>query len=167
MEKNERINLLARVALMFLDGDDFERVLIDQRLHTDYRFDEFNRLKQVLSKVERLEPDMDVSLILWRLYPTNPYVAEPLVAGNALPNTGWRRVPSNEAQREAFRSGAKRQFDWNGKGTSYYWPLRNSNDDIVGLLEILEGRGYRKDVDTAEMFVETLSVADDDEEEDK
>ena len=39
------IDGLARIALLFLNGDDLERVLQDRRLYTDYRYDEFNRLK--------------------------------------------------------------------------------------------------------------------------
>ncbi len=161
MEKND-VDRLARIAQLFLSGDDFERVLIDQRLHTDYRFDEFNRLKSTLSKVERIEPDADVTAILWRLYPGNPYVAEPLVAGNALPNTGWRRVPSTPEQRRACLNGEDTVKTWREGGVSHYYPLRNSDWEIVGFLELLTDRGFHKDVGTTEMFVEKLDIDEDD-----
>ena len=88
----EGIDGIARIGLLFLDGDDFEEVLIDQEAHTDYRFAPFNRLRSCLSKIEVLDPQLDVSAILWRFIPGNSYVAEPIIAGNALPQTGWRRI---------------------------------------------------------------------------
>ncbi len=157
------VDRLARVCLLFLDGDDLERLLIDQRQHTDYRFEEFNRLKAVLSKTERIVSEEDVTAVLWRLFPGNPYVAEPLVAGNALPNTGWRRTFSSMQMRSAYR-GEPTVLVWPEGGSSYYYPVRNSDEEIVGVLELLIGRGYRKDVGTVEMFVEKLDAEEDEEE---
>ena len=162
MERAE-VDVIARVALLFLNGDDFERLLIDQRQHTDYRFDEFNRLKEVLLKAERFCEGADVAAILWRQFPGNPYVAEPLVAGSALPNTGWRRVRSGPEMRLAFH-GERTAREWPGAGCSFYYPLKNSDEEIVGVLELLVDRGWRKDVDTTEMFVEPLEPEDDGEE---
>lgn len=148
------IDGLARIALLFLSGDDLEHVLVDRRLYTDYRFDEFNRLKAVLTKVERLEPNLDVSAILWRLFPGNPYLAEPLIAGNALPNTSWWRTASNEPMRKAGLDGENTVYEWKGRGVSHYYPVRNGDEDIVGVLELLAGRNERADVASSDMFVE-------------
>lgn len=161
------IDGIARIGLMFLDGDAFEEVLIDQLTHTDYRFDPFNRLRACLNKIERLDPDLDVSAILWRFIPGNPYVAEPLVAGNALPDTGWRRVFANPRLREAYATGGQTTLEYKGGYTSHYYALHNSDQDVVGVLELLVGRGYRKDVDSCEMFMEPLDEADEDEAEER
>ena len=92
--------------------------------------------------------------------PDNPYVVEPLIAGNALPNAGWRRTFASRELRSAF-NGEQTNVDWHGSGISYYYPLHNSNEEIVGVLELLVGRGWHKDVDTTEMFVEKLEPQDD------
>ena len=157
------VDELARIGLLFLDGDAFETVIIDQEDHTDYRFAPFTDLKADLLRIEAMDPDLDVSAILWRVYPGNGYVAEPLIAGSGLPNSGWRRVFAPVPLREAFRTGMPRAHPQPPKGTSHYYPLRNSNDDIVGVLELLVGRGYKQDVGTVEMFVEPVPTAQDDE----
>ncbi len=159
----DRIDKLARIAQMFLNGDAFERVLIDQETHTNYRFDEFNELKSCLMKLERLEEDLDVCAVLWRLYPQNSYVAEPLIAASGLPKTGWRRTFAPEAMRRTYLHGEPGRVQHEGSCESRYYPLRNSDDDIVGVLEFLLGQGYRKDVDTAEMFMEPVTYPEDDE----
>ncbi|HML46847.1 MAG TPA: hypothetical protein PKE04_08875 [Clostridia bacterium] len=157
------VDELARIGLLFLDGDAFETVLIDQEGHTDYRFAPFTDLKADLLRIEAIDPDLDVSAILWRAYPGNDRVAEPLIAGSGLPNSGWRRVFAPRPLREAFRTGTPQTHPQPPKGTSHYYPLRNSNDDIVGVLELLVGRGYRQDVGTVEMFAEPVPAARDDE----
>lgn len=154
---------VARIALMFLDGDEMERVLIEGQGYTDYRFEAFNRLKYCLTRAERVDPEMDVSAILWRFIPGNDHVAEPLVCGNALPQTGWRRVFANEAQRTAYLRGEKTVREWSEGCASHYYPLRNSDGDCVGLMELLVGRGYRRDVDACEMFMEPVEAPEEEE----
>lgn len=158
------IDGIARIGLMFLDGDAFEEVLIDQEAHTDYRFAPFNQLRACLLNIEKLDPDLDISAILWRFIHDNNYVAEPIICGNALPQTGWRRVYANRELREAYLTGGRTVLDYGGGCTSSYYPFRNSDQDIVGVLELLVGRGYRKDVDSSEMFMEPVVFEDDDEE---
>ena len=155
---------VARIGLMFLDGDDLEQVLIDQQGYTDYRFEPFNRLRACLRKTEELDPDMDVSAILWRFIPDNDYVVEPLVCGNALPQTSWRRVFANEEQRAAYLQGKKTERVWKGKCVSHYYPMRNSNGVTVGLLELLVDRGYRRDADPCDMFMAPVEAPESDEE---
>ena len=103
----EGIDGIARIGLLFLDGDDFEEVLIDQEAHTDYRFAPFNRLRSCLSKIEVLDAQLDVSAILWRFIPGNSYVAEPIIVGNALPQTGWRRIYAGPMLRQAYLTGGR------------------------------------------------------------
>ena len=157
------IDEIARIGLLFLDGDAFEDVLIDQEEHTDYRFAPFTDLKADLLRIERIDPDLEMSAILWREYPGNRYVMEPLVAGSGLPNTGPRRIFATPPMRAAYGTGTNQMDDQSPKGIAYYYPLRNSKDDIVGLLELLVGRGYKQDVGTVEMFVEPVAYPDDDE----
>lgn len=157
----EGIDGIARIGLLFLDGDDFEEVLIDQEAHTDYRFAPFNRLRSCLSKIEVLNPQLDVSAILWRFIPGNSYVAEPIIVGNALPQTGWRRIYAGPMLRQAYLTGGRAVQEYGAGCASYYYGFRNSDQDIVGVLELLVGRGYRKDVDSNEMFMEPVAYADD------
>ena len=156
------VDELARIGLLFLDGDAFETVLIDQEDHTDYRFAPFTDLKADLLRIEAIDPDLDVSAILWRVYPGNAYVAEPLIAGSGLPNSGWRRVFAPLPLRETFRAGTPQVNPQPPKGTAHYYPLRNSNDDVVGVLELLVGRGFKQDVGTVEMFMEPVPAIQDD-----
>jgi len=157
------IDEIARIGLLFLDGDAFENVLIDQETHTDYRFEPFTDLRADLLRIERIDPDADLSAILWRSYPGNKYLMEPLVAGSGLPNSGWRRTYAPAALRLAYQTGAAQVDPQPPKGTAHYYPLRNSDDDIVGVLELLEGRGYKQDVGTVEMFMEPAAPLEDDE----
>lgn len=156
---------VARIGLMFLDGDAFEKTLLDQEGFTDYRFDAFNGLRACLTRIEQLDPELDLSAILWRFLPGNSYVAEPIVCGNALPQTGWRRAFANREQRETYLRGEPTVHAWTEACASHYYALRNSDDEIVGLLELLVGRGYRKDVDSNEMFMEPVERPDPEEEE--
>ena len=127
----EGIDGIARIGLLFLDGDDFEEVLIDQEAHTDYRFAPFNRLRSCLSKIEVLDPQLDVSAILWRFIPGNSYVAEPIIAGNALPQTGWRRIYAGPMLRQAYLTGGRAVQEYGAGCASYYYGFRNSDQDIV------------------------------------
>ena len=157
------IDEIARIGLLFLDGDAFENVLIDQETHTDYRFEPFTDLKADLLRIEHIDPDMDLSAILWRVYPENKYLMEPLVAGSGLPNSGWRKTFASVPLRLAYQTGQPQIDPQPPNGTAHYYPLRNSNDDIVGVLELLEGRGFKQDVGTVEMFMEPAAFLDDDE----
>jgi len=137
---------IARIGLMFIDGDSFENVLLDKIGHVDYDFDAFNRCKIPLMKVERMNPDLEITAILWQPKPINPDVMLPLVAGKALPFEGWQFAVMNDEMRRAlngeFGSVKKRSSVCN----SHYYPLRNSDAEIVGLLELIVGDKFAEDI---------------------
>ena len=76
---------VARIGLMFLDGDALEDILLDRYGHPDYDFDNFNSCKITLLKLERMNPSLGLTAILWQLRPDNEEMAVPVAAGAALP----------------------------------------------------------------------------------
>ena len=130
---------IARIGLMFLDGDSFESVLLDRVGHVDYNFEAFNRCKIPLMKIERMNPDLAVTAVLWQPKLGNPDVMLPLVAGKALPFEGWQFAVINDAMRGAMSGvfGAVRARS--SACASHYYPIRNSDAEIVGVLELIVG----------------------------
>jgi len=147
------IDSIARIGLMYIDGDMFEEVLLDKAGPTDYNFDKFNCLKISLLKLEKISPKLDIAAILWRSYPTNKNSVTPLIVGSALPFEGTKRTNPNRELRLTFETGVCQVKEWREDCHSYYYPLNNSDEEIVGVLELLCGRGYKQDVDFKEMFV--------------
>lgn len=136
---------VAQVALLLLDGDRLENVLLDRYGHPDYDFENFNELKKALMKTERVNPSLDLTAMLWQLRPDNPDVALPVVCGGALPAEGWQSCRLNDAQRRAFTGGEIASRTLNGCSSRYY-PVRNSNYEIVGVLELLQGDRIKGDI---------------------
>ena len=69
------IDNVARIGLMFLDGDKFENVMTD-KLSLDYDdvnyvYNDFNELKVSMLKLERISPELNISTVLWQLRPDN------------------------------------------------------------------------------------------------
>jgi hypothetical protein len=153
---------IARIALLFLRGDDLENVLLDQTGDTDYDFGKFNRLKRTLLAVPLLEPSMAVDAILWQPYEGNNRVGAPLVAGTSLPLEGCKRQYLPEAIRAVLLGGGQRTVDRGLGIRSHYAPVRNSLDEIVGVLELLEGMPEKKDVSCMDMFNPPLEPEEDD-----
>ncbi len=145
---------IARIGLLFIDGDDLEHVLLDRQGHTDYDFARFDRLKRVLLKLERVAPSLDISCILWQAYPTNPQVGAPLVAGSSLPVEGCKRQYLNPALRKTLEEGVSCENRRKSGAVSLYFPVRNSNGEVVGALELLSGITEKIDVSCNDMFVE-------------
>jgi hypothetical protein len=136
--KDLDIDSVARIGLLFLDGDSLEEVLLDRYGHPDYDFDKFNNCKRIIMKIERMNPTLGLTAILWQKRPDNDRIVVPVVTGNALPLTGFRSTESSPAMEAAFTgriASAKRQEG----GTSYYYPVKNSDAEIVGILELLSG----------------------------
>lgn len=132
------------IALLYIDGDALEDVLLDKHGHPDYDFANFNALKKALMKAERINPALDLTAVLWQLRPDNKAMALPLVCGNALPAEGWQGARPNAALAAAFegRCGA-----WDrGTCRSHYFPVKNSDAEIVGALELLEGDRQKGDI---------------------
>ena len=133
------IDSVAKLGLMFLDGDALEEILLDRYGHPDYDFDKFNSCKITLLRLERMNPTLGLTAILWQLRPDNGEMAVPVAAGTALPLEGYRPCPVSPALRKAldgeFGAAARRSEScW-----SHYYPVRNSDGEIVGALELLEG----------------------------
>ncbi|GHU73698.1 hypothetical protein AGMMS49992_13150 [Clostridia bacterium] len=140
------IDNVARIGLMYLDGDAFEEVLLDRVGFVDYDFERFNRCKIALMKLERINPDLDVTAVLWQSKADNHSVIIPLIAGKALPVEGWQPVLANAEQLRALsgENGVEKQRG--NRCASHYYPIRNSDADIIGVLELIVGGGVPTDI---------------------
>jgi len=144
------IDNVARIGLMFIDGDKLEEVLLD-KLSTDYddinyHHEYFMELKTTLMKIEKINPDLSLFAILWQLRPDNDNLSVPVIAGGSLPVERWFVTPVNEEMRKVFRTGKPAVFHRSGDASSYYYPVRNSAAEIVGVLELLDKQGIRCDI---------------------
>ncbi|MDR1061281.1 MAG: hypothetical protein LBL83_08775 [Clostridiales bacterium] len=153
MEYRLPLERVADIALLFLDGDCLESVLIDRLGHTDYDFGKFNCLKRALAQIEKIEESLGLAAILWQAYPTNDRVGAPLVAGSSLPLEGCKRQFLPPEIRAAIRDGARSVSERGGGIVSLYCPVRNSQHEIVGALELLAGLSEKIDVGVRDMFV--------------
>ena len=133
------VDNIARIGLMFVDGDSFENVLIDRIGHVDYDFDAFNRCKIPLMKIEKINPDLKITAAMWQYRADNHEYALPLVAGQALPFEGWARALVNPEMRRAFGGEFGPVKTRSAACNSHYYPIKNSNAEIVGVLELIVG----------------------------
>lgn len=140
------IDSVAKIGLMFLDGDCLEDILLDRYGHPDYDFDNFNACKIVLLKLERINPNLGLTAVLWQLRPDNAEIAVPVAAGTALPLEGYRPCPVSDAVRRAFGGESGVTAYRSDSCTSHYYPVRNSDGEIVGVLELLAGVRPRVDI---------------------
>jgi len=122
-----------------------ETVLIDKVGQMDYIFGEFNELKRVIMKIERLNPELELTCILWKPTYENDEVAEPLVCGNQHPTEGWGYSPMNCAMKKAYK-GKHSVFNRENGPTSNYFPIYNSDHEIVGFMELLSNVKIRVDI---------------------
>ena len=136
---------VAETGLIFLNGDLLETVLIDKVGQMDYIFDEFNELKRVVMKIERINPELELTCILWKPTYENDEVAEPLVCGNQHPTEGWGYSPMNCAMKKAYKGESAVLTRENGP-TSNYFPIYNSDHEIVGFMELLSNVKIRVDI---------------------
>jgi hypothetical protein len=144
------VDNVARIGLMFLDGDKLEQVLLD-KLSTDYddinyHHEYFRDLKTTLTKIERINPNLKLFAILWQLRPDNDNLAVPVIVGNSLPIERWFVTPLNEGIRKVFKTGEPVSFQRSETACSYYYPVRNSGAGIAGVLELLDKQGKRGDI---------------------
>ena len=137
---------IARIGLMYVDGDSFEQVLLDKVGHTDYDFDAFNRCKQPLMKLERINPDLQITAVLWQPHVDNPDIVLPLVAGKALPFEGWQYAQVTGEMRRALAGEFGVTLARSAVCVSHYYPVRNSDAQIVGALELIIGEKEAVDV---------------------
>ena len=136
---------VAEIGLIFLNGDLMETVLIDKVGQMDYVFNEFNELKRTVMKIERLNPGLGLTCILWKPTYENDEVAEPIVCGNQLPTEGWGYSPMNCAMKKAY-NGEYSIFERENGPTSNYFPVYNSAHEIVGFMELLSSVKVRVDI---------------------
>jgi hypothetical protein len=140
------IDSVARIGLLYLDGDRLENILLDRYGHTDYDFENFNAVKKSLIKMEKINPVLDLTAILWQLRPDNDELVVPVVAGNAFPFEGWRRTYINGEMKQVFMTGEKQVKRRSEACSSYYYAVRNSDDEIVGVLELIHGQREKGDI---------------------
>ena len=127
---------VARIARMYLDGDRVETLLLDKTGHVDYDFESFNIVKASLMKAERIHPELKYSIILWTPRAGKRNVVEPIVCASVLPVEGWREINANESQIKAL-SGEENVPFTRDNSTSTYFPVYNSDHEIVGAMEFL------------------------------
>ncbi len=144
------IDNIARIGLMYLDGDLVENVMLD-KLSLDYddvtyNHEQFYELKSALTKTERINPDLDITAVLWQLRPDNDQLAVPIICGNAFPEEGWEITLVNPEMDRVFKTGESCVKKRSDTCSSHYYAVRNSDNAIVAVLELLVGRGYRKDI---------------------
>jgi hypothetical protein len=158
------IEEIGRIALLYLNGDDFESVLLDKIGNTDYDFIKFNRLKKSLLAVSLIDPSWTIDAILWQPYCRNRRIGSALVVGTSLPHEGCKRVYLNRQIISVLNGRGPCLKDWGDNRFSYYAPLHNSCGDIVGILELQTGVLDKKDVTCVDMFVPPYDPNDDEEE---
>jgi hypothetical protein len=144
---------IARLGALFLPGDMLEDVMPPERREyplrvagstsrfavsdeVDFVEDHFNALKRVLLLTERIDPDRNSYAALWILRPENPSLCEVMVAGGGLPAEGCDIQPVWPEILRAF-SGLPTSWDRNA-GQTVYYPIRNSDEEMIGVLELTE-----------------------------
>lgn len=145
------IENVARIGLMYIDGDKFENVLLDKFSmdydDVNYNHEDFKELKIAILNLEEINPDLNIATILWQLRPDNRNMIVPVINGSAFPEDGqgWDIVPVNPEMKMLFKTGCP-QVKKRDNCTSHYYPLKNSDAEIVGILELLCDRPYRRDI---------------------
>jgi hypothetical protein len=131
---------IARIGVLYIPGDLLEEVMPPQ--HRDYLDGDgidfvethYNTLKRMLLLTERIDPPRRVKTALWVKRPSRPELGEVMVAGRALPIEGYDIVTLWPEIERAF-SGLPSRFD-RSSGETVYYPVRNSDEEIVGVLEV-------------------------------
>jgi len=140
-----RLLELARVALAVLDADAVrECVLPPARIAISgddfaYDIDLANTVKRGLLRLERLS-DLAPQAAVWRLRLDLPGQADLVLAGSEYPSqfSGWEKfpIPIPPEMQRAFDGTPGVAAPSDGAYCSVFAPLRDSLDDIVGVLEL-------------------------------
>jgi hypothetical protein len=127
--------------MMFLDGDKLEDVLADKSVTNfggiNYKHDNFNALKIGLLHIEEINPDLQLVALLWQLRADNRRLMYIAVAGSSLGYEGYDTVPAIPQVQEAIEKGAAPVKKREDGAVSYYYPVRNSDGETVGALELI------------------------------
>lgn len=137
------IENIGRIGQMFIKGELLEEILIDPYTcdedDTDYNIPAFNELKAVLMKIERMNPDLFVTGVLWCRYKANRRMAIPVIAGKAHPTVGWIISPCDESLQIALDEGINTRLELQDGRVTHYFPVRTTTDRIVGALGLTTG----------------------------
>ncbi|MHA6484674.1 hypothetical protein ACX1C1_22525 [Paenibacillus sp. strain BS8-2] len=142
---------IARIGALFIPGDMLEYVMPEERREyplivgetysefavgdeVDFVEENFNGLKRMLLLTERIDPARKTYASLWIRRPENPSRGEVMVAGGALPAEGYVIQPLWPEILRAFE-GHPTHWERNA-GETVYYPIRNSDEEIVGVLEL-------------------------------
>lgn len=140
------VDSIARTGLLFLNGDSLEEILLDKYGHVDYDFDKFNDCKKAIMRIERINPDADLCAVLWQLRPDNTEMAVPVAAGASLPLEGWQVCPAPQGVTRVL-GGESTAVIERGRGIiSHYYPVKNSDAEPVGVLELIQGNRVKVDI---------------------
>jgi hypothetical protein len=143
---------IARIGSLFISGDCLEDVMPPDRkeyplkvtgggrfaLSDEIDFDEdnFNELKKTLLRIERIDPSRSLTSALWIRRPENADLGEVMVAGKGLPSEGYGII---ELWPELIRALSGRPTRLiRAHCETIYYPIRNSDEEIVGALELSE-----------------------------
>lgn len=138
------IDNIARIGLLFLDSDKFEEVLLDKTFgdydEVNYNHEYFNILKIALLKIEKINPDVSVVTILWQKHKDNEALVIPVILSSQPCFGSWEEEwcvqIMNDEMKAAFNLSKQQSKTRNNGFKSNYYPMKNSNDEIVGVLEI-------------------------------
>jgi hypothetical protein len=140
-----RLLELARVALAVVDIDAARDCLLPEARvpvvadDHGYDIDLFNKVKSGLLRAERLT-DLSVFTAIWRRRPDDPDKAEVLLVGSAYPPEliEWDKyeVAIPDPMGLAFDGEPGRLVSGNAELCSVFVPLRDSLDDVVGVLQV-------------------------------
>ena len=140
-----RLLELARVSLAVVDADAARDCLLPGARASvsdddfGYDIELCNRLRRGLLLVERLS-DLEVATTVWRVPPDKPDVADIVLAGSSYTGqfSGWGKLQIElpEAMRRAFEGEPRSVWSDDCNWCSVFVPLRDSLDDIVGVLEL-------------------------------
>lgn len=134
------IENIGRIGQMLISGDTLSRAMVDDYTwdedETNYDFAAFNELKWMLMKIERMNPDMYLCGALWIWYRANRRMVIPAIAGKSAPRVGHVIMPADPALMDTLQNGVNSTCDRGDNSRTYYFPIRNSLDAIVGALEL-------------------------------
>jgi hypothetical protein len=137
-EIEAQLRKLAYAAEVFIDGDVFKQIVVDPELYTgdDYRVDDdrFVEVKKTLFKLKRIS-EGDASLKLWHKCQDGAAIVMPM---DRHPKGVKQLHPITLAMGEAFAGGtAIEEQEMDGVPIlSVYAPVRDSMDDVVGIVEV-------------------------------
>lgn len=146
---------IARIGALFLPGDMLEHVMPEDRREypllagtfkneyalgdeVDFVEENFNALKRILLLTERIDPVRETYAVLWIRRPEDTSRGEVMVAGGSLPTEGYIIQPLWPEIMRAFE-GHPTRWERNA-GETVYYPIRNSDEEIVGVLELTANR---------------------------